>query len=207
MTANYAVLFFLIGFLILTPLASVILNSSVDMLTGLMGKSWFKASQSDVCKMVIPYVTSTKNSVSTDIVTVFSTVWVSMMAFFGGYMLTNSLELYKREPVDTELEINTSSASDIEQKVNNRKSQALIAIVSIILFTLVSLFYRYYTGCENIAGMGLTLVIFGALGMSWYKVLSKVGEDRLSDLFGIANRLLPPSAIQNAPIACVPIRV
>jgi hypothetical protein len=27
----------------------------------------------------------------------------------------------------------------------------------------------------------------------------------LSDVFGIANRLLPPSAITNAPIACVPI--
>jgi fumarylacetoacetase len=30
-------------------------------------------------------------------------------------------------------------------------------------------------------------------------------RNRLSDIFGIANRLLSPSAIENGPIACVPI--
>jgi hypothetical protein len=54
-------------------------------------------------------------------------------------------------------------------------------------------------------GMILTTVLFIYAGHGWYKLLSKVGEDRLSDVFGIANRLLPPSAIVNGPIACVPI--
>jgi hypothetical protein len=53
--------------------------------------------------------------------------------------------------------------------------------------------------------MIITTVTFVFLGNGWYKALSKVGEDRLSDLFGIANRLLPPSAINNAPIACIPV--
>jgi hypothetical protein len=35
--------------------------------------------------------------------------------------------------------------------------------------------------------------------------MSACGKDMLSDLFGIANRLLSPTAIQNKPIACVPI--
>jgi hypothetical protein len=53
--------------------------------------------------------------------------------------------------------------------------------------------------------MILTTIGFIFMGHGWYKALSKVGQDRLSDLFGIANRLLPPSAINNAPIACVPV--
>jgi hypothetical protein len=52
--------------------------------------------------------------------------------------------------------------------------------------------------------MVLTCITFFTLGYSWYLLLSSVGEDRLSDLFGIANRLLPPAAIQNKPIACIP---
>jgi hypothetical protein len=42
------------------------------------------------------------------------------------------------------------------------------------------------------------------LGVSWYYALSSVGEDRLSDLFGIANRLLLPKVFRNGPIACLP---
>jgi hypothetical protein len=53
--------------------------------------------------------------------------------------------------------------------------------------------------------MIVTILLFGYIGRSWYRLLASVGEDRLSDLFGIANRLLPPSAIENKPIACVPI--
>jgi len=41
-------------------------------------------------------------------------------------------------------------------------------------------------------------------GYYWYSMLSGIGQDRLSDLFGIANRLLPPSAITNGPVACIP---
>ena len=89
--------------------------------------------------------------------------------------------------------------------VTNRKSQAIIAMISTIVFALVVLGFRYYTGCESILGMILTSFLFVFSGHGWYKLLSKVGQDRLSDLFGIANRLLSPSAINNSPIACVPI--
>jgi hypothetical protein len=54
--------------------------------------------------------------------------------------------------------------------------------------------------------MALSIIIFGLLGVSWYKLLSMTGQDRLSDLFGIANRLLPPTAVANGPIACIPIK-
>jgi hypothetical protein len=77
-------------------------------------------------------------------------------------------------------------------------------MVSILFFGLLVFGYRFYSGCDSVIGMVLTSLFFGYAGYGWYKLLAMVGEDRLSDLFGIANRLLPPSAIQNKPIACLP---
>jgi len=203
-TANYAILFFLVGFLILTPITSSLLNWALGAI--FVGKSFnpFRAKTSDVCKLVIPYSTL-KNPVGTSDENVVSSSWVAMISFFIGYIFTNALQLYSRESEDTTIKVTSTSASDINTMVTNRKSQAIIAMASTIVFALVVLGFRYYTGCESTLGMILTSFLFVFSGHGWYKLLSKVGQDRLSDLFGIANRLLPPSAINNAPIACVPI--
>ena len=71
--------------------------------------------------------------------------------------------------------------------------------------------YRFKSGCEAKIGMipiGMipTMIFFTFLGYMWYKAFSSIAQDKLSDLFGIANRLLPSSAITNAPMACIPIR-
>ena len=203
-TANYAILFFLVGFLILTPITSSLLNWALGAI--FVGKSFnpFRAKTSDICKLVIPYSTL-KTPVGTSDESVVSSSWVAMISFFIGYIFTNALQLYSRESEDTTIKVTSTSASDINTMVTNRKSQAIIAMASTIVFALVVLGFRYYTGCESTLGMILTSFLFVFSGHGWYKLLSKVGQDRLSDLFGIANRLLPPSAINNAPIACVPI--
>ena len=128
-----------------------------------------------------------------------------MVAFFIGYIFTNGLELYNREPPATTLTVTSTSASDLDKKVTNRRTQAIIAMISTLVFAVVVLGFRYYSGCESMLGMIITTFGFVFAGHGWYKVLSTIGEDRLSDLFGIACRLLPPSAINNAPIACVPV--
>jgi hypothetical protein len=130
-----------------------------------------------------------------------------MITFFIGYIFTNGLELYNREAEDTIINVTSSAASDISTMTSNRKSQAIVAMISTIVFGLIVLGFRFYTGCESTLGMVLTTIIFVFTGHGWYKALSSVGQDRLSDLFGIANRLLPPSAINNAPIACIPVAV
>jgi hypothetical protein len=203
-TANYAILFFLLGFLIITPLSAAILNFVVGSV--FEGKSFnpFKAMTSDVCKLVIPYSTL-KSPVGSSPSSVISSPWVAMISFFTGYIFTNALELYSRETQDTTINVTSTSAPDINSMVTNRKTQAIIALASIIVFAVIVLGFRYYTGCESITGMALTVLIFVFSGNGWYKALSSVGQDRLSDLFGIANRLLPPSAINNAPIACIPV--
>ena len=128
-----------------------------------------------------------------------------MISFFIGYIFTNGLELYNRETQDTTITVTSTSASDLSKMVTNRKTQAIIAMISTIVFALIVFGFRYYSGCESTLGMILTSVVFIFGGHGWYKLLSTVGQDRLSDLFGIASRLLPPSAINNSPIACVPI--
>jgi hypothetical protein len=206
-TANYAILFFLIGYLILTPIASKIINLGLGLLFETSGFNPFKVTTSDICRIVIPY-TTLQTPVGNNIPeTVVSSVWFAMMSFFIGYLFTNSLELYNRETTESTINVKTDSGSDINTKVGNRKTQAIIAMASILIFSLVIIGFRYYSGCESTAGMIITAIIFIFGGNMWYKALSSVGEDRLSDLFGIANRLLPPSAIENAPIACIPIKV
>ena len=70
-----------------------------------------------------------------------------------GYIFTNGLELYNREAVDTTITVTSSSASDLNTMVTNRKSQAIIAMVSIIVFALIVFGFRFYTGCESTLGM------------------------------------------------------
>jgi hypothetical protein len=204
-TANYAMLFFLVGYLILAPLGATIFNFTLNTLFA--GKSFnpFKARTTDVCRLVIPF-TTLPNPVGSSDETVISSSWVAMISFFIGYIFTNAIQLYSREAPDTTITVDSSSAPDLSSKVVTRKSQAIVAMISVIVFGLIVLGFRYYTGCESITGMILTSFLFVFFGYGWYKALSSVGQDRLSDLFGIANRLLPPSAISNGPIACVPIQ-
>jgi hypothetical protein len=203
-TGNFAILFFLLGYLILVPSVAGLLNWILGAV--FVGKSFnpFAAKSGDVCKLVIPYSTL-KNPAGVKDETVVSSSWTAMVAFFIGYIFTNATQLYSREAVDTEITVTDQAGSDIDSKVANRKAQAIIAMISTIIFALIVLGLRYYTGCETVTGMIVTLFIFTSMGVGWYRALSSVGQDRLSDLFGIANRLLPPSAISNAPIACVPM--
>ena len=191
-TANYAMLFFLLGYLIAAPLGTGFIN--------LICRSTYLSTK-DVCK-VDPHspVTSAEGQP-------FSSPWWGMISFFIGYLGMNSVQLLVRDTgVSTSLTVTNTDKPDYT-KVSNRKSQAFFSLFSIAVFLCIVFYFRIQTGCENIWGMFITLLLLGAAGVGWYTLLSTVGEDRLSDLFGIANRLLPPSAIENKPIACVPVAV
>lgn len=209
-TANFAMLFFLIGYLMCVPLISYGLNFLLQNLlnipfikdTGFA--NLFKAKQGDRCGIVVDYSADPKND---DVV--LSSIWMSMVTFFIGYILQNAIQLHNREAEDSTIRINQKPATDrdptpdLSKKVTNRKTQAIISIISIIVFAVAVIGARLYGGCDRITGTVIGGAIFGFLGVLWYILLSLTGQDRLSDLFGIANRLLPPSAIENKPVACV----
>lgn len=203
MTANYAILFFLVGFLIAVPLLAQVLNSLMDFISSILHIDWFKVSgQTDVCQLVIPFVSKATNAVIPTSSTVFSSLWTSMISFFFGYIITNGIALYNRPALNPEISVGSQPVSG----VTTRTSQAMISIITSIIVFMGIIGYRLFSGCENKLSMVLSVIIFGLLGVSWYKILSMTGQDRLSDLFGIANRLLPPTAVANGPIACIPIK-
>ena len=220
-TSNYAILFFLIGFLIAAPLATWVVNRFIPLtwnagwyiayyISLMFGKgiqqpgewlemSYFKTQLGDVCKLVIPYLATNDGAE-----VVISSEWMAMVSFFIGYVICNALQLYNTD-MSNSASINSANAADTEMKVKKRKGQAMVALISIILFALIVLYFRMTEGCERAIGILLTVAGFGTAGYYWYDLLSMVGQGRLSDIFGIANRLLAPSAIKNGPIACVPI--
>jgi hypothetical protein len=216
-SANYAMLFFLIGYLILVPPIAYGLNIGLKSL--LMG-DWVKGSMigeflasiftvktNATCDVVIPFADSLPTANNEPL---FVSVWMSMVGFFLGYMLKNGIQLYERQAADPTIRVNNTpgdekSQPDVSKKVMNRKVQSIISIASIIIFAIVVIWFRYSGGCDRGTGIVLGWLAFGSAGWYWYDLLSQTGQDRLSDLFGIANRLLPPSAIENKPIACVPV--
>lgn len=213
-TANYAILFFLVGFLLLVPASVWILNKLTYFLALLLSSTGigpiisfvnlFKVRSADICNLVIPFgeINNSSSAAREDYQLI--SFWLGMLAFFVGYLIKNAIQLYSRESPNNEIEITDKSVQSIANKITNRKSQAMLSIGSIVIFFMISFGIRVYTGCESMKAFVISLLFMYA-GNKWYELLSSIGEDRLSDLFGIANRLLPPSAIKNDPIACVPI--
>ena len=197
-TANYAMLFFLVGFLVLAPLAAGLL----DFLCQLCPSSWTEIMRSDICRVIQPFTTLQnplgKQEASTSVVT----PWLTMTTFFLGYMGANAIQLYTR-PATTDPNLTLDPSDKPDTRVIARTSQSMLSIVSVVLLLFVVLWFRYKIGCESVIGMLLTTAAGGAMGYGWYQALSAVGQDRLSDLFGMANRLLPPSAFKNGPVACM----
>ena len=193
-TANYAMMFFLVGFMIATPLLSTILNALADFIvvTFPFSRSIFTSKTTDICNVVIPYSTIPNPSRVKDEFIVCTTSF-AMICFFLGYMLTNAVELYKRQQ---------SPGAD-PTKVSNRTSQAVLSIASIVVFTIIVIGFRLYAECEPpYLGIIAGVIIFGSLGYGWFTMLSSVSDGRLADLFGISNRILPASATPDGPVAC-----
>jgi hypothetical protein len=197
-TANYAMLFFLVGFLVIAPLGAGML----DIILQLLPTSWIEVMRSDVCRVVQPFTTLQNPTGKQEASTTVITPWLAMTTFFLGYMGANASQLYTRPaPTDPNLTMDPSAAPD--KRTTTRTSQAMLAMASVVLLTVVVLWFRYKIGCESAVGLLLTTAAGGSAGYGWYQMLSVVGQDRLSDLFGIANRLMPPSAFRNGPVACM----
>jgi len=196
-TANYAILFFLVGFLILIPA----LVGGVNALASKMQWDFCKITLNDICHLVIPFHGDPKGTIVATPEYILITPWMTMMAFFLGYILQNAAVLYTRESPEVPID---ETMPDVEAKTVTRKTQAIISLVTIAVFIAIVLKYRYDTGCEGALRILGASIVGGLLGVGWYSLLREVGQDRLSDLFGIANRLLPPSALANKPLACLP---
>ena len=205
-TGNYAMLFFLIGFLIITPFSAFLLN----WLVAIIPDDWygdkkinpFKTNSADICRVAMPFLTLNSPKSEPEIHVISE--WLAMMLFFFGYLIYNASSLFTK----------ISDEKSDNSKVLKRKIQTMISIASIGVLLLFVLYYRFSTRCEYTSNGQLWPIIlviivgmlFTFLGYGWYGALSSINESCFSDLFGIANRLIEPdvTATDTRPVACVP---
>jgi hypothetical protein len=105
--------------------------------------------------------------------------WLTSTVFIISYLFMNAYDLYNKEAPE----------KAPTHKVAARKSQAVIAMISILAIGLLLVGVRIYGAQESIAGV---LVGVGAgIGVSYaiYNFMTSCGGLRIADLFGIAGRL------------------
>jgi hypothetical protein len=124
--------------------------------------------------------------------------WMAHVIFFGTYVLSNAMTIYKTDPEVTNPDPN---------KVENRKSQMLTAFVLTLVILVFFIYQHYqYVGCDTPGSLFLALALYIPLGYGFFE-LAKVCGLRTSDLFGIATKLYLPAPGDNQyPYACVNIR-
>ena len=209
LTANYGMLFFVSGMFVLAPLGAFLFNflmsamfdreGLVAAVLGSVGSSMeisastravlFSAKDKNVCNVVTKWDGVDQDRASIDLSVSY---WVTMTFFFIGYLLTNAVLMYLEE--GTPPSNDPAMAGREAAGKTGRKTQAVVAMIALCILTFIIMFIRLLLG----------LLGGGALGGAWYYALSRVGNQRLSDLFGIANRLMIPMALVDKPYACLP---
>ena len=175
----------------------------------------FSAKDKNVCNVAGKWDGSDSDRTSIDLSVSY---WITMTFFFVGYMLMNAVLLYL-EP--TNYPVATNDSTDAQGKSDPdafgkadagrtaRRTQAVIAMIALSILTIIVLFTRLLMkgiagSCDGPVSFLIGLLGGGFLGVGWYYALSRVGNQRLSDVFGIANRLMIPMALVDKPYACLP---
>ena len=198
-TAQFSMLFFLIGYLLITPFLTLILNFGASIVIPFSQKDapWLLSPDDDICNML-----SIPKGEDADSMKTIITPWLSMVAFFLGYTAMNGYSILQKT-VEYPPKADQATKKAMDNKAMLRRSQATVGLIAIFVLAVFILIVRsFVTGCDSIVG-ALLSVLFAGFGASWYLLLSVNNNDRLADVFGIANRLLVTSALNDAPYACL----
>jgi hypothetical protein len=114
----------------------------------------------------------------------FPSYWMTATVFIITYILMNAADLYNQKPAEGAAATGTTA----------RKSQAVIAMITTIIIGLILMYSRIFATrqpAESVLGLllGVGLGIFAASAI--YTFMVDCGGLRVTDLFGIANRLQP----------------
>ena len=193
-TGNFAIIFFLIGYLIFVPAITTGINILANMVN-------MAGPVDEICNTILSYP-SFDTSPTGQTENVLFTHWMGMTVFLFSYLIANAVKLYKLPPPKV---TNPSQAmkNSINQKTTLRKSQMIICMIMISLVALLFIMIRVNSGCDR-WGTAVAAIVFGLFGWGWFELLSVKNNARLSDIFGIANRLLPPDALADQPMGCFP---
>ena len=133
--------------------------------------------------------------------------WVNHIAFFFGFIISNSVAIYNEPtPKAKGQDESTMAASNekIAKRVANRKwISACITTISIVVFLILLAFRYNKTECEQrfwIALIPLLIAVF--TGVAWFKLVYTKCGVRATDVLGIVQGMIAPELIDN-PIICV----
>ena len=194
-TGNFAMIFFLIGYLIIVPA----ITTGINILAGFAGLA---GPVDEICNSILSYPTFDTGSTPRTQDVLF-THWMGMAIFFFSYLITNAVKLYKMPPPKV-TNPSEQMKNSIRQKTSLRKSQMIVCMLMISLIALLFIMLRVQSGCDGFGGTSVAIIVFGLFGWGWFELLSVKNDARLSDIFGIANRLLSPDALVNQPMGCYP---
>lgn len=192
-----------IGLLVLALGQITALPLSVFLTQGILEFVGKKMEQAGWTGSWIPYTTVLNKEVcnlipgSADLavpnINVAPSFWMSQTLFFFTFLLSNGISL---------LTMKSAENADPD-KVENRKAQATLSITISSLLLIFILGVRYFvTGCETLTGIAVSIVTAVPLGVGWY-YLAKACSARDADIFGIIQKILPPSAQEPPPMTCV----
>ncbi len=186
---NMAFFFLFLGLGVVVPIANMIANSAFGLIFGsFLSENLYKIQGTGEGCSVFGSFANSGDTIS---------IWLASIVFFITYFFRNAYSLYNRP----------AQKGSPEYKIEARKTQALMAMAMILLFGVGMLLYRFFmaTGCETPLGIPLALGVFIPIAYFWYELLVSCSGDRLTDLFGVANRIMVEPANASPGAVCLPV--
>lgn len=186
-TGNIGLLVLALGHATVVPFATWILHSIASFF-GEFGKTHFTVPATATCNILPGGFTDPLDRVYS-----IPSYWLAHIAFFFGFMITNAGYV-----------LNMPAASGAPaDKVERRKSQAQLVQILAWAFLALFVFVRVFImGCETVPGVLLGGLAFWWIGNGWYQFARECSA-KDSDIFGIVQGILPASAMEGPPMACV----
>lgn len=188
---NIGLLVLFLGHLTVVPLTGLMSNTLFEFIFKKLDSpllSLIQTNNSDVCSLV-----PGRTDFGTAFMSVAPSLWMSHIVFFFSFLLSNAVSIYTMEP----------AGNADPEKVERRKSQALMSIILSSILVVVLIFLRkFLVGCETWLGIVIALLFMVPLGYGWYQ-LARQCSAKDSDIFGIVQKILPDVAQQPPPTTCV----
>jgi hypothetical protein len=195
-TSNIAYMFLGLSLLLLIPAVVAFSNFVLPKLLTLLGlpDSTWAVSANTQCLLE-----STKE-LGKQAVPMIPSYWLTAATFIAVYLIKNAYDLYNKD---------TGSAD--AAKTSARKSQSIIALVAVLVFTVILVVARIgpvfrstvtRIACESPLGIVVGLGLGYGLAQAIYSYMVDCTGFRNADLFGIAGRIIQ---VRDNGVACYPV--
>lgn len=184
---NVGLLVLALGLVFVVPLSTFLLNTLIEFV-GSSFEPFLTVPNKDICNLVPGAADYTVANLW-----VAPSYWMAHVTFFFAFLISSGAYIF----------VMPAEENAPKEKVERRKSQAILSLVlSSIAFIVLVLMRKYITGCETWAGIVVALLSMSGAGYGWY-LFARQCSARDADIFGIIQKILPASAHEEPPMTCV----